>query len=73
MAVALPAKEADGTEGQEDLLRENNKIFDHRWFHRDGCQQVGPSTGEIAGVFVSEQLSDTDMGAKDPKKVLLKC
>jgi hypothetical protein len=27
----------------------------------------GP-TGEISGVFVSEQLSDSDMGAKAPKK-----
>jgi hypothetical protein len=27
----------------------------------------GP-TGEMSGVFVSEQLSDTDMGAKAPKK-----
>ncbi|KAK4525963.1 hypothetical protein GAYE_SCF18G3872 [Galdieria yellowstonensis] len=73
MAVALPAKEADGAEGQEDLLRENNKIFDVT----DGSiemavNKLDPSTGEIAGVFVSEQLSDTDMGAKDPKKVLLK-
>eukprot|EP00871_Galdieria_phlegrea_P002233 jgi/Galph1/300/GphlegSOOS_G5023.1 len=73
MAIALPAKEADGEEGQDDLLRENNKIFDVT----DGSiemavNKIDPSSGEIAGVFVSEQLSDTDMGAKDPKKLLLK-
>jgi hypothetical protein len=28
----------------------------------------GP-TGEVSGVFVAEQLSDSDMGAKAPKKV----
>ena len=28
--------------------------------------------GEIGGVFVSKQPSDTDMGAKEPKTVLLK-
>ena len=28
--------------------------------------------GEIGGVFVSTQFSDTDMGAKAPKKVLVK-
>lgn len=34
---------------------------------------MAPSmTAFIAGVFVSEQLSDTDMGAKAPKKILLK-
>ncbi len=30
----------------------------------------GP-TGEVSGVFVSEQLSDSDMGAKAPKKVCI--
>ena len=31
--------------------------------------KVDGSTGEFSGVFVSEQLSDTDMGSKAPKKV----
>ena len=31
--------------------------------------KVDGATGEFSGVFVSEQLSDTDMGAKVPKKV----
>ena len=31
--------------------------------------KVDGETGEFSGVFVSEQLSDTDMGSKAPKKV----
>lgn len=73
MAVALPAMEADGGEGQDEIFKETNKIFQVT----DGAiemavQKIDPSAGEMAGVFVSEQLSDTDMGAKAPKKVLLK-
>ena len=34
--------------------------------------QVNQELGEIGGVFVSKQPSDTDMGAKEPKTVLLK-
>jgi len=33
---------------------------------------VNQELGEIGGVFVSKQPSDTDMGAKEPKTVLLK-
>lgn len=73
MAVGLPAMEADGGEGQDELFKETNKVFEVT----DGAiemavQKIDPSANEIAGVFVSEQLSDTDMGAKAPKKVLLK-
>jgi hypothetical protein len=35
-------------------------------------RQVNQELGEIGGVFVSKQPSDTDMGAKEPKTVLLK-
>ena len=73
MAVALPGMEADGGEGQQELFKETNKVFQVT----DGAiemavQKIDPAAGEIAGVFVSEQLSDTDMGAKAPKKILLK-
>ncbi len=73
MAVALPAMNADGGEGQDELFKESNKVF----LVTDGAiemavQRVDVDSGELAGVFVSEQLSDTDMGAKAPKKVLLK-
>lgn len=73
MAVALPAMEADGGDGQDDLFKETNKVFQVT----DGAiemavQKIDPASNEIGGVFVSEQLSDTDMGAKAPKKILLK-
>jgi photosystem II oxygen-evolving enhancer protein 1 len=73
MAVALPAMQADGAEGQDEIEKETNKVFQVT----DGAiemavQRIDPVSGEIAGVFVSEQLSDTDMGSKAPKKVLLK-
>lgn len=73
MAVALPAREADGAEGQDDIKNETNKVFQVT----DGSiefavNRLDPETKEIGGVFVSEQLSDTDMGAKAPKKILLK-
>eukprot|EP00188_Purpureofilum_apyrenoidigerum_P004927 Plantae.Rhodophyta-Purpureofilum_apyrenoidigerum.ctg596.p1 GENE.Plantae.Rhodophyta-Purpureofilum_apyrenoidigerum.ctg596~~Plantae.Rhodophyta-Purpureofilum_apyrenoidigerum.ctg596.p1 ORF type:complete len:322 (+),score=90.56 Plantae.Rhodophyta-Purpureofilum_apyrenoidigerum.ctg596:131-1096(+) len=73
MAVALPAREADGAEGQDELFKETNKVFQVT----DGSielavNRLDTDTREIAGVFVSEQLSDTDMGAKAPKKILLK-
>lgn len=72
MAVGLPAMNADGAEGQDELYKETNKVFQVT----DGAiemavQRVDADSGELAGVFVSEQLSDTDMGAKAPKKVLL--
>jgi photosystem II oxygen-evolving enhancer protein 1 len=73
MAVALPGMEADGAEGQGELYGETNKVFQVT----DGSiefavNKVDAATGEFSGVFVSEQLSDTDMGSKAPKKVLLK-
>lgn len=73
MAVGLIGLEADGAEGQQEIFKETNKVFEVT----DGAiemavQKIDPSNGEMAGVFVSEQLSDTDMGAKAPKKVLLK-
>ena len=103
--VALPAMQADGKGGQDEIFKETNKVFDvgrgaiemevnkagflmfgflpsssftssaessksfllilqcvcHRFF------QVNQELGEIGGVFVSKQPSDTDMGAKEPK------
>jgi len=73
MAVALPGMQADGAEGQDELFGETNKVFQVT----DGSiemafNRVDQTAGEFSGVFVSEQLSDTDMGSKAPKKVLLK-
>lgn len=73
MAVALPGLEADGGEGQDELFKETNKVFQvTNGAIEMAVQKIDPAANEIGGVFVSEQLSDTDMGAKAPKKILLK-
>jgi len=69
-AVALPAMQAGGDEG---MFKENNKKFDVL----DGnielkVTAVNAELGEIGGVFVHKQPSDTDLGSKVPKDVLLK-
>eukprot|EP00434_Breviolum_minutum_P015302 symbB.v1.2.013486.t1/scaffold957.1/size148979/4 len=72
-AVALPAMQADGKSGQEDIFKETNKVFDvGRGAIEMEVNKVNQELGEIGGVFVSKQPSDTDMGAKEPKTVLLK-
>jgi photosystem II oxygen-evolving enhancer protein 1 len=69
-AVALPAMQAGGDEA---MFKENNKKFDVL----DGqielkVTQVNAELGEIGGVFVHKQPSDTDLGSKVPKDLLLK-
>ncbi len=64
-AVALPARADDS-----DFTRANVKEY----VARDGemslsVTKVDPETGEIAGVFESEQPSATDLGAEDPEDV----
>jgi len=72
-AVALPALQADGKEGQEELFKETNKVFDEgKGAIEMEVNKVNADLGEIGGVFVSKQPSDTDMGAKAPKTILLK-
>merc|ERR1719224_266616 len=69
-AVALPAMQAGGDEA---MFKENNKKFDVL----DGSIElkvtaVNAELGEIGGVFVQKQPSDTDLGSKVPKELLLK-
>jgi len=72
-AVALPALQADGKEGQEELFKETNKVFDiGKGAIEMEVNKVNADLGEIGGVFVSKQPSDMDMGAKAPKTILLK-
>ena len=64
-AVALPALQADGKGGQEELFKETNKVFDiGKGAIEMEVNKVNQDLGEIGGVFVSKQPSDTDMGAK---------
>ena len=64
-AVALPASADD-----EELQRANKKRFSlsegEIAFYVD---RVDAQTGEVAGTFVSEQFSDSDLGAEDPEEV----
>ncbi|MBE9049236.1 photosystem II manganese-stabilizing polypeptide [Nostocales cyanobacterium LEGE 11386] len=67
-AVALPAQADD-----EELTRANVKRVDTL----DGTislqvAKVDSSSGEIAGTFESEQPSDTDLGAGEPKEVKIR-
>ena len=41
------------------------------WSFEMEVNKVSAELGEIGGVFVSKQPSDTDMGAKAPKTVLM--
>ena len=71
-AQALAASQT-GLDGQAELENEINKVFDVF----DGTiefavSNVNAAEGEIGGVFVSSQASDTDLGSKTPKKVLSK-
>jgi len=69
-AVALPALQAGGDEG---LFSENNKKFDVLGGNIElKVTDVNAELGEIGGVFVHKQPSDTDLGSKQPKEVLLK-
>merc|ERR1712216_1061493 len=72
-ANGLQALQADGKEGQDELFKETNKVFDTgRGALEMEVNKVNQDLGEIGGVFVSKQPGDTDMGAKVPKTILLK-
>lgn len=72
MAVALPGLQ-NSIDGDAELFKENNKLFDVSTGNIEfEVNKVNPDEKEIGGVFVSTQFSDTDLGAKAPKKVLVK-
>lgn len=71
-AGALPGLQ-NGLEGDKELFNENNKKFDVlKGDIEFAVNKVNVEEGEIAGVFVSNQPSDTDMGGKAPKNILVK-
>lgn len=64
-AVALPARADD-----DDFARANVKEFVSRKGTMSlNITKVDSSTGEVAGVFISEQPSATDLGAEEPENV----
>jgi photosystem II oxygen-evolving enhancer protein 1 len=70
-AQALPGLQTGDEEAE--LFNENNKVFDVLSGSVEfEVQNVNKEQSEIAGVFVSAQPSDTDLGGKEPKKLLLK-
>lgn len=72
MAVALPGLQ-NGVEGDAELFNENNKKFQIKEGEAEfTVTKVDSSTGEIGGTFVSQQPSDTDLGSKKAKTILLK-
>jgi photosystem II oxygen-evolving enhancer protein 1 len=69
-AVALPALQAGG---DESLYAENNKTFDIGTGKIElKVTGVNKELGEVGGIFVHQQPSDTDLGSKVPKQLLLK-
>lgn len=71
-AGALPGLQ-NGVEGDKELFNENNKRFDVLAGDVEfAVNRVNAEEGEFGGVFVSNQPSDTDMGGKAPKRILIK-
>merc|ERR1711998_321924 len=69
-AVALPAMQAGDDSA---LFKENDKKFDVLPGSIElKVTDVNAELGEIGGVFVHKQPSDTDLGSKAPKELLLK-
>lgn len=55
------------------MFEENNKKFDVLSGDIEfAVNNVNVEEGEFAGVFVSKQPGDTDMGGKKPKNILSK-
>jgi len=62
-----------GLDAQDELANEINKVFDvYDGTIEFAVSAVNQEEGEVGGVFVSSQASDTDLGSKEPKKVLSK-
>mmetsp|Transcript_17844 Transcript_17844/g.30373 ORF Transcript_17844/g.30373 Transcript_17844/m.30373 type:complete len:313 (+) Transcript_17844:55-993(+) len=69
-AQALPALQAGD---DSSLYKENNKKFEVGQGSIElKVTSVNSELGEFGGVFVQKQPSDTDLGSKVPKEVLLK-
>jgi len=69
-AQALPALQATD---DDELFKENNKKFEVGTGSLElKVTSVNSELKEIGGVFVQKQPSDTDLGSKAPKELLLK-
>lgn len=71
-AGALPGLQ-NSVDGDAELFNENNKRFDVLTGNAEfQVNAVNADEQEFSGVFVSQQPSDTDMGGKAPKQILIK-
>jgi len=71
-AGGLAGLQTGGLE-EDELFNENNKRFDVLKGNIElEVNSVNGDEGEFAGVFVDKQPSDTDMGGKAPKNLLVK-
>jgi len=69
-SVGLAALQSSGDDA---LYNENNKKFDVLGGNLElTVTDVNAELGEIGGTFAQAQASDTDLGSKDPKTILLK-
>jgi len=73
-AQALPGLQADSADIKADeFYKENDKKFDLLKGEVEfAVKKVNAADGEISGVYVSVQPSDTDMGSKTPKTIKTK-
>ena len=72
MAVALPGMQS-GVDGDQELFNENNKVFNvDQGSIEFEVKNVNPESSEISGIFIQTQPSDTDMGSKAPKTMVIR-
>ena len=70
--VGLAAAQT-GENGGDKLYKENNKVLDiGRGRIEFEVKAVNKETGEISGIYVAQQPSDTDLGSKEAKQVMTK-
>merc|ERR1719160_644054 len=69
-AIGLAAMQAGG---DEDMFAENNKVFEvMKGSIELKVTDVNEELGEIGGVFVHKQPSDTDLGSRRPRRCCLR-
>jgi photosystem II oxygen-evolving enhancer protein 1 len=67
-AIALPA-EADSSKLSRTNVKRTDSFKGNITFE---VAKINAATGEVAGIFTSQQTSDTDLGADDPEKVRIR-
>jgi len=72
-AVALPGMQANGAGVREEIAKETDKVYQTLPGSLQlSVNEVNQAEGEIGGTFIHRQPSDTDMGSKEPKEIILR-